>query len=230
MFIDEWFSDDFYSELPLGFHNPANFKFGQFFKTHAYYPHENLQFWRPIADPGEQTKTIASKFQIVPAGKDAFHRNLPLQAPKLETNEEFLVVRAKERPVVLIQPELEIGFNNKGYRGRIHRRRCLVGQVFGLADTKTGQAEFSPEFVSRVRKMEYPQLIFLPKKAGLLEVDSMLRLDELQSVFTPHLNPAQFTLGSELCSVLKDQLQFLITERGPNGYTELREMILKSND
>jgi hypothetical protein len=230
MFIDELFSTDFYTELQLGYHNPANFRFGQFFRTHAYYPHEHLEIWRPIPEPDEPTKTTASRFQIVHAGKDAFRRTLPLQAPKLETNEEFLVIRAKERPVVLIQPELEIGFNNRGYRGRIHRRRCLVGQVYGLADTKTGRAEFSPEFVRRVRKMEYPQLFFLPRKAGLLEVDSMLRLDELQSVFTPHLDGKQFCLTQDLCSVLKDQLQFLITARGPNGYTELREMILKSED
>jgi hypothetical protein len=191
---------------------------------------ENLELWRPIPDPSEPTKTIASKFQIVPAGKDAFRRGLPLHAPKLETNEEFIVVRAKERPVVLIQPELEIGFDNRGYRGRTHRRRCLVAQVYGLADVKTQQAEFSPEFVRRVRKMEYPQLLFLPKKAGLLEVDSMLRLDELQSVFTPHLQASQFVLGHELCAVLKDQVQFLITEKGPNSYTELRELVLNSED
>ena len=143
MYIDEWFASDFYTQLSLGFHNPQNFKFGQFFKTHAYYPHENLELWRPVLDPGEPTKTVASKFQVVPAGKAAFRRILPLHAPRLETNEEFIVVRAKERPAILIQPELEIGFNNRGYRGRIHRRRCLVGQVFGLADVKTGQAEFS---------------------------------------------------------------------------------------
>ena len=230
MFVDDWFTADFYIQLPLGYHSPANFRFGQFFKTHAYYPHERLELWRPIPDPNEPTKTIASKFQLVVAGKDAFRRGLPLHVPKLETNEEFIVVRAKERPVVLIQPELEIGFDNRGYRGRIQRRRCLVGQVFGLADTKTGHAEFSPEFVRRVRKMEYPQLLFLPKKPGLLEVDSILRLDELQSVFTPQLQASQVALGDDVCSVLRDQVQFLITEKGPNTYTELREIILKSEE
>lgn len=230
MFVDEWFASDLYVQLPLGYHNPPNFRFGQFFRTHAYYPHEHLELWRPIPDPSEPTKTIASKFQLVAAGKDAFRRGLPLHVPKLETNEEFIVLRAKERPVVLIQPELEIGFDNRGYRGRVHRRRCLVGQVFGLADTKTGQAEFSPEFVHRVRKMEYPQLLFLPQKPGFLEVDSILRLDELQSVFTPHLQPLQLALGDDVCSMLKDQVQFLITERGPNSYTDLRELILKSEE
>jgi hypothetical protein len=228
MYIDEWFAENCYKKLPLGYHSPANYKFAQIFRTHSYYPHENLQLWRPIPEPGEPTKTIASKFQMIAAPKDAFSRGLPLHAPKLETNEEFVVVRAKIRPVVMIQPELPIGFENRGYGGRIDRRRCLVAQVFGLEDTKTGRSEFSPVFVDRVRRMEYPQLFFLPKKPGVLEVDSMLRLDELQSVFTPHLDASQFALGDEAADVLRWQFLFLAAGLGPSSYTELRELILKS--
>lgn len=160
MFIDEWFSA-YYKKLPLGYHNEANFCFGQIFWTHAYYPHENLELWRPILDPSEPTKTIASQFRISAAGQDAFKRGLPLHAPKLETNEEFLVIRAKFRPIVLIQTELPLaGVDNRGFRGRIQRRRTLVAQVFGLADARTGTPEFNPSFVDRVRKMEFPQLMF----------------------------------------------------------------------
>jgi hypothetical protein len=74
MFIDEWFAGAFYKKLPLGYHNEANFCFGQIFWTHAYYPHENLDLWRPIPDPAEPTKTIASQFRITAAGQDAFKR------------------------------------------------------------------------------------------------------------------------------------------------------------
>jgi hypothetical protein len=229
MFIDEWFERDFYKQLPLGYHSQANFAFGQFFWTHAYYPHENLEIWRPVPDPNEPTKTTASTFRIVSAGRDAFRRTLPLQTPKLETYEEFLVVRAKRRPVVLIQPEAPlIAVDNRGYRGKIQRRRCLVAQVFGLADSKTGNPEFSSTFVERVRRMEFPQLCFLPKTSGLLEVDSMLRLDELQSVFTPHLDPTQFSLGDLMGGILMGQWKFLVAGTGPSDYTELRELLLKS--
>src|SRR5262245_10808843 len=101
MFIDEWFPDNFYKTLPLD--HQRVFRFGQIFHTHAYYPHENLELWRPVFDPKEPTKTFASEFQIRSAGKDAFKRAIPLSAPKLETNEEFIVIRAKLRPVVLLQ-------------------------------------------------------------------------------------------------------------------------------
>ncbi len=224
-FIDEWFGDQFYKKLPLGFH--SHFTFGQFFRTHAYYPHENLQLWRPIPDANEPTKTIASAFQMVPAGQDAFRRGIPLAAPKLETNEEFIVIRAKVRPVLLVAPELPpLGIQEQGYRGRIQRRRCLVAQIFGLVDTRTSRAEFPPTFVDRVRRMEFPQLMFLPRNIGPLTIDSLLRLDELQSVFAPHLEPTQYSLGDEAMDVLRSQLQYLITGLGPSRYTQLRELLL----
>jgi hypothetical protein len=225
MFIDEYFADGFYRELPLGYHR--HFLSGQLFRTHAYYPHEHLELWRPVLDPDEPTKTIASHFQIQAAGQDAFRRNIPLAAPKLETNEEFLVIRAKKRPVVLVMPETApFGVDNKGYRGKVQRHLCLVGQVFGLADSKTGQAEFSPSFVERVRKMEFPQLMFLPARPGFLEVDSLLRLDELQSVFTSNLEPTRLALGDEVTSVLRGQLQYIFAGTGPTLYTELRELLI----
>jgi len=227
MYIDEWFKDDFYKKLPLGFH--VQFSFGQVFRTHSYYPHENLELWRPIFDPSEPTKTMAKQFHIETAGKDAFRRSIPLAAPKLETNEEFLVVRAKIRPVVLLMPEASpLGVDNKGYRGKVQRHLCLVGQVFGLVDLKTNRAEFNPSFVERVRKMEFPQLMFLPARPGFLDVDSLLRLDELQSVFTPNLEPTQLALGDEVANVLKGQLQYILTGAGPTSYTELRELLLKN--
>lgn len=228
MFIDEWFDKNFYRELPLGYHTQSNFTFGQFFWTHAYYPHENLELWRPVLDPNDPTKTIATNFRIFAAGKDAFKRTIPLHVPKLETNEEFLVIRAKRRPVALIQPETPIAVDNRGYRGKIQRRRCLVAQIYGLADTRTNNPEFSPAFVDRVRKMEFPQFFFLPQKAGLFDVDSLLRLDELQSVFTPHLEPTQSALSDSVTSVLMGQWRFLVAGAGPSDYTELREMLLKS--
>jgi hypothetical protein len=74
--------------------------------------------------------------------------------------------------------------------------------------------------------MEFPQLIFLPKRPGILEVDSMLRLDEIQSVFLPHLQPTQTALGQEITEILRHQLQFLMTRSVPSPYTELREILL----
>jgi hypothetical protein len=120
MYVDEYIGDGFFKQLPLGYHQ--HFSFGQIFWTHAYYPHEHLELWRPILDANEPTKTIATQFQITAAGQDAFRRNIPLAAPKLETNEEFVVLRAKKRPVLLVMPEAPpFGVDNRGYRGKVQR-------------------------------------------------------------------------------------------------------------
>ncbi len=114
---------------------------------------------------------------------------------------------------------------NWGYGGKVDRHKCTVAQIFSLEDTKTGDAKFSPEFVERLRKMEYPQFMFLPK-CGILPVDSLLRLDELQSVFVPHLDATKFMLDDEIVEILRDQIQFLFTNKGPNSFTDLRECLL----
>jgi len=228
MFIDELFSDDFYKKLALNYARHDAYCFGQFFWTHAYYPHENLELWRPISDPSEPTKTIAREFQIVSSAPDKFSRSLPLGAPPLKTNEEFLVIRAKVRPVVLIFPEIPISLNTEKEQRKVVRKRCLVAQVFSLKDTNTRQPKFSQEFVDRVRRLEYPQFMFLPEKSGLLEVDSLLRLDECQSVFTKHLQPYQWALNNDLQDLLRGQLQALFNGDSQNTYGDYREMILNS--
>ena len=225
MFIDEWFEKDYFRELALDYRN--NFVFGQIFCTHAYYPHENLEFWRPVPSLGEPTRTIASHFQLQAAGKDAFNRAYPLHAPKLETNEEFIVIRAKKRPVILLQQDVSIeGLDNAGFRGRLQRHLFLVAQLFGLSDAKTGRVEFNPSIIERVRKMEFPELMFVPRLLGVLELDSMLRLDEVQSVFRANLEPTKYALSEHVCEILRYQFEYLISKRAPSPYTELREMLL----
>lgn len=55
--------------------------------------------------------------------------------------------------------------------------------------------------------MEFPQPVFLPASAGLLDVDSLLRLDELQLVFTPSFDPTQYALGDAVAAALRCRLQ-----------------------
>jgi hypothetical protein len=226
MFIDEWFADGFYQQLPLNYRTELSF--GQFCWTHALYTYENLQIWRPHPDYNDLTTTIATTFRIESVGEDAFKRGLPLGAPKLQQNEEFIVVRAKKRPVVLIRPEIIMaGVDNQGFRGKVQRKTCLIAQVFGLADTQTGRAEFNPTIVDRVRQMEFPHLMFLPERPGILEVDSWLRLDHLQSVYVPHLEPTQFALGDEVSNVLKEQIKYLFTGEPSDDYIQLRKWLLE---
>src|ERR1700733_8563163 len=205
-FVDEVFEKDFYKEQ--GAKDPPQFSFGQIFTTPAYYPHEQMQIWRPAPDPTEPTKTYAEEFVIMPKVGNAFKRDLPLGAPPLKANEEFLVIRAKIRPVVVIRPELPpLDISKGSYKGAMQRRRCLVAQVYGTRYTATNELKYPPLFVERVRRMLYPHLMFLTEKRGPFEVASILRLDELQTVFTPHLTPTGYALSDYMAGVLQDQIR-----------------------
>lgn len=223
-FFDEYCGSGFYKKLGLDY--GKTFHFGQFYRTHAYYPHENLQFWRPIRYSGP-SKTVAEEFRIEPAAADAFNRSLPLGAPKLESNEEFLVIRAKIRPVLLLQFENSLLETlNKGFKAKLQRHLCNVAQIFSVVDPDTEGQKFNPDFIARVRLLEFPEFMFLPKHPGLLTVDSLLRLDELQSVFTPKLEASQYMLEDEPAEILRDQLQILLTGRTRPYYNLMREQLL----
>lgn len=69
--------------------------------------------------------------------------------------------------------------------------------------------------------------MFLPKRAAFV-VDSLLRLDGLKLVCTPHLDPTKFALADAVSTILLDQVQHLFTQNCPNDYILLREEMLKS--
>ena len=93
-----------------------------------------------------------------------------------------------------------------------------MGQAFGLVDTKTNRSEFNPSFIERVRRMEFPQLMFIPACPGFVEVDSLLRLDEFQSVFSPNLEPTQLSLGDDVAGFSEASCNSFLLARSDSIY------------
>lgn len=187
----------------------SKYAFGQVFSIPAYYAPSSLEIWRPKdVDPKLGT---ASNFNRQFPPPDAFKRKIALTNPPLTTTEEFLVIRAKHRPVLLIQPPdpalLKI---SKGpFSGQIVRHQATVALFYSVEDA-AGDAKFQPEFLERVRRLEYKQFMFF-KKSGPLALDSLLRLDCVQSIQEGQLKPAGFAVSPDLCDVLKSQITFYQT-------------------
>lgn len=201
-FLDEVF-DPFYA--PASKAKDA-YCFGQMFWCPAYYPHQNLAIWRP--KNFDVKIGTARDFNIQASAADSFSRPLPYTDPVLETNEEFIAIKAKPRPVILLQPpDPSLLAIKKGhYPAKIVRHLCPVVLVYSAAN-EVGDSKFPPEFVERVRRLEYRQFIFLPK-GGPLTVDSIARLDEIQSVAESQLEPTEFALSVDVCNVLKSQVSY----------------------
>ena len=189
----------------------------------AYYPHQQLQLWRP--SEVDQRLHIAKNFNIQSAVVDAFNRPLPYSIPHLKTTEEFIALKAKKRPVVLIQPPdpglKEVGKGTGGMK--IERHLCLVAPIFSIVDD-VGYRKVPDEFRNDVRQLEYPQFLFLPK-GGALTLDSLLRLDEMQSVAINNLVHTPFCLAPEVSDILKSQAGFFVSGNGGEEYLGYRELL-----
>jgi hypothetical protein len=204
-FIDEVF-DPFYMAASK---KPADYSFGQIFTVPAYYPHQKLDIWRPKTL--DATLGIASDFNIITAGNDAFRRLAPYSSPPLKSNEEFIALKAKPRPVILLQPPdpslLEI--KTAGYSAKVVRHLCPVALIYSAED-EAGNSKFAPDFLNRVRRLEYGQFLFLPQ-GNPMHVDSIARLDEIQSVAENQLSATGFSLCEDVREILRSQVSFFLT-------------------
>lgn len=199
--------------------NNKSFLRGQIFWTYYFYTHENLEFWRP--KDNDDTKTSATEFVINSSTADAFNRKAPLYTPPLETNEEFIVTRAKRRPVILIAPtpdRITIG------GGRINKNLCVVAPLHGVEDAY-GNAKFPSGFVDKVRNMEFPHLFFIPKESGIVR-NSLCRLESIQSVYKPHLKPTNLRLSDEATNIFLGQVDFFMTGKYAGDYQTYREILM----
>ena len=62
---------------------------------------------------------------------------------------------------------------------------------------------------------------------GPLELDSLVRFDELQTVAESNLEPSGYTLNDELITILKSQLCFLLTGLAGEAFQECASELKK---
>jgi hypothetical protein len=166
---------------------------------------------------------------ISPSPNDAFNRNTPLYSPKLEINEEFPIIRSKKRPVILIAPVPEkIDIRDIRRGGKINLNLCIVAPLYSVVD-KDGKAKYPDKFLDRVRKLEFPNIFFVPKKSSEGIRESICRLDRFQGCFHNQMRPLNLCLDDEVLKVFKGQIEFYLTERYGDDYEVYRESLLSSD-
>jgi hypothetical protein len=221
----------FFDDIVGPFYEPVGQTFrnlyvrGQILYTHIGYTQQNLEVWRPSGlDP---SATAATLFGLAAAPGDVFNRSAPLHTPRLETNEEFVAVRAKRRPVILMSPPT-VPRPAQPVRagGRVHRPLALVVPVYSLVNRLSGQLKYDPQFVKRMRMLEFPEFLYLPPHAGVLPVPSYARIAEAQPVYEPHLDARDLKLGTDVLEVVQDVLWLLFAESYGGTLAAYREQLL----
>jgi len=109
----------------------------------------------------------------------------------------------------------------------LYRKQSTVARIFSVHHPVTEQLKFPPEFLDRIKELEYKHLLFLPA-GDALPVDSILRLDEVQSVFSARLDSTGITLHKDVKDLLRSQLQCMINNEHSGYYQLYRDEILKA--
>jgi hypothetical protein len=195
---------DFYAKMALSFRSML--EPGQICETPVLYSYENAEVWRPSHYDSSQTQAI--DFRPIPKPGDAYKKATVIQSPRLDAYEEFPVVRAKRRPVLLlaVDPPL-IGAHPD--KMKLDKHLCLVAPCYSVVDPM-GDAKLQTEILDRIRRLEFPQLLFLPQAAAMSN-DSLLRLDSIHNCYRSHLEPTEWKLSSDIWRIVLGQLDFIFS-------------------
>jgi hypothetical protein len=184
---------NFYVQLGLDYR--ARLVPGQVCIAPVLYCYENREIWRPFDLDNSQTS--ATVFRLVPQPGDAYQSQRLLQSPQLGVYEEFPVVRAKRRPVIVLMPQQdEVEVRETRGMMRVNKKLVTVAPCYSVVNAMN-ECKTDPRFLIRVGMLEFPHFMFLPQ-GGSMDRDSLLRLDSIHHVFHSQLEPTQWTLSGGL--------------------------------
>jgi len=142
---------------------------------------------------------------------------LPLAGMPIYPRERIAVQRAKVRPVlILATPGCKIEEDiRKGLCRYIHCPTYIVAPFYGTDQDGT-RGGLSPEFVSRIKQLQYSQFFWDSLPIGG-QSGSLLRLDQIQPI-EPDIAAwvtTPFKLSEDAALILEEHLRWHITQTQP---------------
>ncbi len=196
---------------------------GQICLTSVIYTYENRQVWRPSALDSSGTRANLFKIEAEPG--DAYQSNTLLHTPRLEAYEEFPVVRAKRRPVIVLVPKQdEINAVERGGMVKVNKKLVTVAPIYGVVN-QNDECKIDKSFLERASNLEFPQFMFLPRDVCVPK-DSILRLDSIHRTFQPHLDAKQYALAPDIVKILLGQLERVFGTGNGDAYVDARTILL----
>ncbi|KAA0257494.1 hypothetical protein FHQ18_09125 [Deferribacter autotrophicus] len=223
MSSDVVYVDDIFYNLSsfLVYQKEHKYEFGYIFWAIIPYFYEHKEIWRPV-DFLDEDKTIARCFKISSVGEDAYKRKAPLKKPKLESTEEFPVIKAKKRPCLFF----------KYYDSfKIDQHICLVFPLYSIYnDMGKLKSKFDQDFIDKVRMLKYNNLFFVKTDGKGNLTDSIIRLDKVYSVYHTYLEYSGFMLHNDIKEILIEQILYSFFGYFHNKEESIYYLILKENN
>jgi hypothetical protein len=164
--------------------------------------------------PKWKTRTIDPRQFNVPT-------HPPLTNPRLEADEEFVVLAAKRRPVILLSSQTEPW----KYRGGEIRQECfLVAPMYSFDETDP------PKVRVRIRALAYRELFYLPGHDPLRIRESYVRFDRVQVVPKGWLERRKVCLHPDALYLLTAWFQYYLTGVAETFMIEYRAELMDAAD
>jgi hypothetical protein len=168
------------------------------------------------SDPYDKMPTLFETKEIDPRKfNDPPHK--PLRRPRLEAEEEFVVLRAKKRPVIVLSSKTEPW---KRRDGRIRTQCVLVAPMYSFRETD------GLDWKLRIRALAYHELFYLPGNETLGINESFVRFDRAHIVPSGWLKGKRVCLHPDALELLTEWFLFYLTGELDEFLREHRDELL----
>ncbi|MBI3914310.1 MAG: type II toxin-antitoxin system PemK/MazF family toxin [Chloroflexi bacterium] len=169
------------------------FRQGHVYEAPIFYAQPQVIVARPLHDAATMSGALPANILLQPA--DLFD-HAPFPQLRLAADEEFLVVKTKRRPGIIISADpINLASDT-----------VLVVPLYSADNYK-------PEFVQRVQESEYPGFLYLATDATFGRKPSIVRFDHLQSVTKSQLLPKPIAVTPETLRQLLETLDRFVEQR-----------------
>jgi hypothetical protein len=152
--------------------------------------------------------------------ENVLFNHTPVHELNLEHDEEFLVIKAKRRLLVIFSQE-PAPWPSAGNRLRELGYVCLPAYSFHTP-------EDLPEFMTRVRAHEYPWWIHLPADSTVGLKEGFIRLDRMQLIEKQILQPIPVSLTPNALFFISEWLHFYLSGEIDSSFLQDRQELVQS--
>lgn len=202
----------------------------------GYVPYIDLKPYTLVAKrvDSEDHKTAKIELTGFDVSKARFLERLPVAALPLNSGEMHLVYKGKRRPLLVLftgADEIPKALRTGGGR-KITAKTMLVAPYCG-AKPDGSRGGFQEELVTRIRRCEYPHLMW--DRFPGASTDSILKLDHIQplGMDKSSCEVSEFRLSDDAIDIIDERLDWLFKGKlTPEGVLEFfrSELACAAND
>lgn len=165
---------------------------GHLYEASVFYAQAQVIVARPLHDASTGSGSLPANISLQPP--DLFNHP-PFPQLRLAADEEFLVVKSKRRPGIILSADSVNPASDT----------VLVVPLYSADNYK-------PAFVQRVQESEYPGFLYLASDPTLGRKASVVRFDHLQSVTKSQLIPKPIAVTAETLNQLLETLARFVAQ------------------